>query len=88
MKVLKEKRKDIERLKKFNIEKQKREKNTYIFTCNHCGSKIEVVKNDLKYVGGTCKYFDCPVCDYSNVELDIDLTIGRLKSIFRNIFKK
>lgn len=87
MKVLKEKRKDIERLKKFNIEKQKREKKTYIFTCHHCGSKIEVVKNDLKYTG-TCKYFDCPVCDDSNVQLDIDLTIGRLKYILRKIFKK
>jgi len=88
MKILKEKRKDIERIKKFNIENQKKEKNTYIFTCYCCGSKIEIVENDLVYHGGKSKYFGCPVCGYNNAELADDLVIGRLKSILRNIFIK
>ena len=88
MKILKEKRKDIKLIKKFNKKKEKISK-SYIFTCDKCGSKIELsnkelLTNGIKY---TC-YFECPVCSNHVVELYPDLLIGRLRAVIRNIFKK
>ena len=87
MKVLEEKRKDIKVIKKFN--KKKEVSKSYIFTCNKCGSKIEVSNKDLSTTGikGIC-HFECPVCKNYVTELYSELFIGRLRAVIRNIFIK
>ena len=60
MRVIEEKRKDLERKEKKTGEYKK-----YVYTCPNCGSVLEVDRDDIRceaYYTDIEHYISCPVC--------------------------
>lgn len=78
MRIIEEKRRD----------QKPRKSRKYIYTCDHCGSVLEVDSEDIKweaFLEDVEEFFICPVCDHKRIIFPIRLF--HLKSL-RKIFNK